>query len=247
MKEARITMGMPASVEVVGENAQAGIDAVFSYFSEVEERFSPYKSTSEVSRVNSGELTLEKVSADFREVFALAEKTKQETDGYFDIHRPQGGIDPSGIVKGWALLKASQSLSSLGYENFCIDVGGDVSVRGVNAEGKLWSVGIRNPFTHDEIVKVVYPNRAGIATSGSAARGNHIYNPHAPADHPQDIASITVVGPDILEADRFATAAFAMGKEGVQFIEALPGFEAYLIDSSGIATMTSDFTRYTHV
>jgi thiamine biosynthesis lipoprotein len=193
-----------------------------------------------------GALARADVSAELSGVLALAEKTKQETGGYFDISRPSGGIDPSGIVKGWAILNAAKLLTSLGYEHFCIDAGGDIAVAGMNTAGESWSVGIRNPFDYDEIVKVLYPKGKGVATSGSAARGNHIYNPHDPAQPIEDIASITVVGPDILEADRFATAAFAMGKGGIEFIEALPGFEAYLIDANGIATMTSGFSELTH-
>ena len=59
-----------------------------------------------------------------------------------------------------------------------------------------------------------------------------------------DIVSITVIGRDILEADRFATAAFAMGKDGVYFIEGIPGLEAYQINVSGLATQTSAFEQY---
>lgn len=47
------------------------------------------------------------------------------------------------------------------------------------------------------------------------------------------------------EADRYATAAFAMGRAGIHFIEDMPGFEGYLIDSDGIATMTSGFEDHT--
>ena len=56
--------------------------------------------------------------------------------------------------------------------------------------------------------------------------------------------SVTVLGPNVYEADRFATAAFAMGPEGIHFIEELSGFEGYLIDKSGLATMTSGFGDY---
>jgi FAD:protein FMN transferase len=59
-----------------------------------------------------------------------------------------------------------------------------------------------------------------------------------------NIASLTVIGHNIYEADRFATAAFAMGAEGVHFIEGLAGFEAYQIDTSGVATFTTGFARY---
>jgi thiamine biosynthesis lipoprotein len=118
-------------------------------------------------------------------------------------------------------------------------------MNGTNAEGKEWSVGIRNPFNIQEIVKVVYPRGEGIATSGSYIRGDHIYNPHKPEEKIKEIVSITVIGPDVLEADRFATAAFAMGRQGIEFIEQLKGFEGYAINAEGIATMTNGFGAYT--
>jgi thiamine biosynthesis lipoprotein ApbE len=61
---------------------------------------------------------------------------------------------------------------------------------------------------------------------------------------PTDVVSLTVIGPNVYEADRFATAAFAMGKKGIYFIEQLPGFEGYMIDTSAQATYTSGFERY---
>jgi thiamine biosynthesis lipoprotein len=75
-------------------------------------------------------------------------------------------------------------------------------------------------------------------------RGQHIYNPHQSHTPIRDIVSLTVIGPDIYEADRFATAAFAMGRQGIQFIEHLQGFEGYLIDAQARATFTSGFERY---
>ncbi len=65
-----------------------------------------------------------------------------------------------------------------------------------------------------------------------------------PEAHLDDVKSLTVIGPDIYEADRFATAAFAMGRGGIDFIESLEGFEGYMIDASKTATFTSGFGRY---
>lgn len=56
---------------------------------------------------------------------------------------------------------------------------------------------------------------------------------------------MTVIGPNIYEADRFATACFAMGEKGIYFIEQLSGFEGYLIDNNKIATLTSNFKKHT--
>jgi thiamine biosynthesis lipoprotein len=87
-------------------------------------------------------------------------------------------------------------------------------------------------------------NECGIATSGTYVRGQHIYNPRQPKDEIDSIVSLTIIGPDVLEADRFATAAFAMGEEGIYFIEELPGIEGYIINSSGVATQTSGFEEF---
>ncbi|MHB8661052.1 MAG: FAD:protein FMN transferase [Minisyncoccota bacterium] len=251
MKETRLIMGMPIEIEIVPTSprlrraSEDALEEAFAYLVAVDERFSTYKEGSEISRINRGEITPTAASVEMREVFALAEKTKKETNGYFDIKNPTGHLDPSGIVKGWAILNTAALIRKAGHEHFMVNAGGDIATGGKNAERKEWSVGIRNPFKTDEIIKVVYPRGKGIATSGSYIRGAHIYNPHAPEEKLNDIVSITVIGPDALEADRFATAAFAMGKKGVEFIESLPGFEAYAIDARGVATLTSGFGVYT--
>src|SRR6185437_1455897 len=110
-----------------------------------------------------------------------------------------------------------------GVRNYYIEAGGDIQVSGKNEISEKWSVGIRNPFKQEEIVKVVFLKDEGIATSGTYIRGQHIYNPHKDDEEISDIMSITVIGPNIYEADRFATAAFAMGKRGISFIENLKG------------------------
>lgn len=248
MRESRILMGMPITVEVVGQEAKIGaIAGLFSYFSEVDERFSTYKSTSEIMSINRGEITAEDASSEMKEVFALAEKTKTETGGYFDMRQPDGQLDPSGIVKGWAIFNAANTLRQQGFINFYIEAGGDIESAGLNEKGSPWSVGIKNPFKQNEIVKVLYPKGKGVATSGSYIRGAHIYNPHDHKEQLVKVVSLTVLGPDVLEADRFATAAFAMGPAGIHFIEKLEGFEAYAIDKDGTATMTSKLEHYTTV
>lgn len=245
MKELQFIMGMPIEIEIVGVDVHEALAKAFAYLVTVDERFSVYKEGSEISRINRGELLLAAASEDMKEVFALAEKTKKETNGYFDIRHPDGHLDPSGIVKGWAIRNTAARIRDAGYDNYLVNAGGDIAMSGKNAEGAEWSVGIRNPFNIQEIVKVVYPHGKGIATSGSYIRGAHIYNPHVPEEALDTIVSITLIGPDVLEADRFATAAFAMGERGIEFVANLPGFEGYAIDAKGVATMTDGFLKYT--
>ena len=244
IRATRILMGMPVTVEIVDEAPPGLIDDVFTYFEAVDARFSLFKPDSEISALNQGRLTVSDLSTDMLKVLAIAARTKHETHGYFEIRRPDGRLDPSGIVKGWAICNAAKLIEAAGVLNFFVDAGGDIQSRGMNAQGDDWTIGIRNPFNEQEIIKAVVPRGRGIATSGTYVRGPHIYDPHRPTLQITDIVSLTVIGSDVLEADRFATAAFAMGKAGLYFIEELPCLEGYVVDSKGIATQTSGFRAF---
>ncbi|QND57751.1 FAD:protein FMN transferase [Mesorhizobium huakuii] len=244
MRDTRILMGMPITVDIGGASGAALVDTVFDYFEHIDRRFSTYRSDSEISAINRGDLPIRDWSGEMMEVLALAAQTKDQTDGYFDIRKPDGSLDPSGIVKGWAIRNAAGMVQRAGVGDFFIEAGGDIQSRGRNASGLDWSVGIRNPFNAEEIIKIVYPRGHGVATSGTYVRGQHIYNPLGTGDPITQIVSLTVIGPDVLEADRFATAAFAMGREGILFLEQAPGLEGYAVDGNRRATPTSGFGAF---
>lgn len=243
MKKNKTIMGMPVIIKINDSNVTEEVfEEIFNYLISIDERFSTYKKNSEITLYNEKKIIKEDLSDDMKKVLELSEKTKKETNGFFDIVY-DGKIDPSGLVKGWAIYNASEILRKKGFKNFYVEIAGDIEIAGLNNEGKKWAIGIRNPFDKKENVKVVYLSDKGIATSGTYERGEHIYNPK---DKRRDIeiVSITVIGPNIYEADRFATAAFAMGEKGIYFIEQLVGFEGYMIDLEGIATFTSGFEKY---
>lgn len=243
MRQTRLLMGMPITVEVLDPGITIEqLDAVFDFFASVDEQFSLFKDTSEISRINRGECRPEKYSDDMRAILALCALTKQQTGGYFEIAH-DGRLDPSGVVKGWAIQQAAGRLRAAGWRDFFIDAGGDIQVSGTRY-GAPWRVGIRNPFRRQENIKILALTDCGIATSGTAVRGQHIYDPFQAGVPLREVVSLTVINSSVLDADRFATAAFAMGRRGIQFIEALPGFEGYQIDVSACATYTSGFERY---
>ena len=243
-RDTRILMGMPITVEVVGAEASGVVDAVFDHFAAIDARFSPFKPESEVSAMNAIRLAPSEFSHDLIEILDVADRTKHETHGYFDIRRPDGRFDPSGIVKGWSIRSAAQQIASAGFRNFYVDAGGDIQTGGQSPQGGAWRIGIRNPFNETQIIKAVALSGQGIATSGTYVRGQHIHDPHRPGAPVADLVSLTVIATDVLEADRFATAAFAMGKAGIHFIEATPGLEGYAVDPQGIATQTSGFGNF---
>ena len=243
IRETSLIMGMPIVVQIIDGGTPADCAAVFCYFDEIDERFSPFKETSEVTALNRGRIKVDEASLALQTILALAEETRRLSGGYFDIQRGDG-IDPSGIVKGWAIQQAAGLLEERGFRHFFIEAGGDIQVRGLNHDGQPWRVGIRHPFLPREIMALVHLSDQGIATSGSYERGDHIYNPLDLNQPLTEVVSLTVIGPSIYEADRLATAAFAMGARGIDFLEQFPGVEGLMVDRYQMGTETSGFHRY---
>lgn len=237
-----ITMAMPAKIIIADDAKEADIESVFTYWQHIDDKLSTYKKTSEISKINRGEIKPSEYSSQMKDILARCEKTKKDTNGFFNIEI-DGKLDPSGIVKGYAIWQGAEILTKRGYKNFYVEIAGDIEVRGTNQEGNKWRIGLQNPFNKSEIIKVVHLSNQGIATSGNYQQGDHIWDPihHQQA---KSISSITVIGPNVYEADRMATAAFAMGKEGINFIESQEGLEGYMINNDGIATMTRGFNEY---
>lgn len=247
MERCHIIMDMPITVSIppmLGiEAPEEAFEAVFAFFREVDETLSPFKSDSEVSRISRGEAAIEDASPRMKEVLRICDETARQTHGYFSAWY-KGKFDPSGVVKGWAVREASRLLAELGFASHCIDAGGDIEVRGTNAEDRPWEIGIRNPFDPSTIIKVLHLSDRGIATSGTYFRGDHIYNPKTGQPVKGGVASLTVVGFDVCEADRLSTPAFAMGEEGIGFLASTPGIDAYVVDCEGIALFTPGLARY---
>lgn len=224
-------------------NQAAAVEAAFAHFRAVDARFSTYKPDSEVSRLNRGELPDEELSDQLRDVLGMCEVGRQISDGYFDIrgHRRDGTLDPSGLVKGWSVDGAALILDGAGIGDYSINAAGDVRVRGHAEERSPWRIGIRNPWDATTTVAVLAVDDHAIATSGTYERGDHIINPHT-GRPPDGIASMTVVGPSLTWADTWATAAYAMGIRGVDWIaREVAGYEACAISTDRRLVMTSGF------
>jgi thiamine biosynthesis lipoprotein len=233
-------MGMPVTVDV----RDAGVDAValeaaFAELRRIDELFSTYRAGSAVSRIGRGELRPEDAGPDVRLVLDLCERYERATGGWFSAWIG-GRLDPSGLVKGWAIDRACAILERGGARNFFLDAGGDVVARGHNGAGEPWRIGIRHPVERARVTRVVLATDLAVATSGTYEKGEHVLDPHTglPAT---GVLSVTVVGADIVEADVHATAALAMGRRGLDLIEELTRYEAYVIFPDLRASWTSGF------
>jgi thiamine biosynthesis lipoprotein len=223
-------MGMPVTLDVRDEHVgPEALDGALGWLRFVDATFSTYRSGSEISRLNRGELALGDAHPLVAEVLARCEALRRDTGGYFDVRAPLGGLaDPSGLVKGWAVARAAELLRGAGARNFCIDAGGDLALGGGPAPGMPWRVGIRHPRRRDRLAAVLAVTDAAVATSGAYERGPHIVVP-ATGRPPTGVLSVTIVGPEAGTADAYATAAFAMGVDGPAWTAGLPGHVAMTI------------------
>jgi len=231
-------MGMPITVEVAAgtEAAQLRqIKRVFEHFRRVDNVFSTFRPDSAISRVNRSELVMADAPDEVQAVLAACERMSSDTDGYFNAYH-DGVLDPSGYVKGWAIAGATTMLDEAGVARYLVEAGGDIQAKSPAAMNQPWRVGIRNPFHPDQVVKILQFHDGAVATSGSYVRGQHIYNPHT-GEPASQLASMTVVGPDIIQADVYATAAYAMGRKGAEWV-ARKGLDAYQIDKEGQASFS---------
>ena len=230
LRQTRDVMGMPVTIDVRHGVAQPGIvEAAFAEFHLLDRIFSTYRPDSAISRINRGEINVQEAGAEVSRALELASLYEQATDGYFSAWL-SGRLDPSGLVKGWAIDRACTILESAGAHSYFVDAGGDVRARGGNGHGRPWRIGIRHPVQRNLVAAVISGMDVAVATSGTYEKGLHVLDPHTgvPA---AELVSVTVVGADILHADVYATAVLAMGSGGLEFIERAPGYEAFLIDS----------------
>lgn len=241
-------MGMAVSFDVRAPvPGPAAMSEVLGWLHHVDATFSTYRPDSDICRIGRGELDLSRADAGVREVLRRCVELTAVTDGAFDVfglpERNGTCLDPSGFVKGWAIERAATMLEAAGARNLCLNAGGDIALRGSPMLDLPWRVGIQHPEQADALATVLrVRGPLAVATSATYQRGAHIFDPatHQPTT---DLASVTVIGPDLGPADAFATAVFVMGLDGLAWIEERNGYDAYLITHEGTTGWSSGFDR----
>jgi FAD:protein FMN transferase len=210
-------MGMPISVharavEPTRPDLEAGVARVFAHLRKVDAVLSTWRADSDLLRLQHGEQ--DEVHAWVADVTELCLEAEERTDGLFRAWRRRDGgrltFDPTGLVKGWAVAGAAAHLDVVPEVSYSIGAGGDIVVgagRGPSAAAPSWKIGIEDPRRPGAVARVVTVRRGAVATSGSAARGAHVVDPRTGWGITRS-GSATVVGPELLWADVWATAAW---------------------------------------
>jgi FAD:protein FMN transferase len=211
--------------------ARAAVEAACRVLHRADAVFSTWDPASPVSRLRRGEATLGAMPAEVAEVLTLCQAARQASQGWFDPWALPGGVDPTGLVKGWAVERAAGVLRRAGVDAALVNGGGDLTVFGSPAPGRRWRVGIRHPWRSGALAAVVQP-RAAMATSADYERGAHLLDPVT--GRPEaGVASATVTGPSLALADALATAVAVGADQALRAVDALDGYEGYLIRADG--------------
>jgi thiamine biosynthesis lipoprotein len=209
----------------------APVDDVLAWLHQVDATFSTYRADSEISQIRRGDLDPADASPQVTEILRRCAELERETDGYFSAYA-DGRLDPSGLVKGWAIEEASDRLRSAGAVNHNLNGGGDVQCAGAAAPGRPWRIGVVDPSDPARLLAVVAGEDLAVATSGTAERGAHVLDPHTRAPVTA-LASVTVAGRHLATADAYATAAFAMGEAAPGWLAGLSEYRSFVVRTDG--------------
>lgn len=168
------------------------------------------------------------------------------------ITLPSGiGLDFGGVAKGWAAHQAMKRLKVEGP--VLINAAGDIAISGPCADGSEWQVGIADPFHKGQDIEILFLKECGVATSGKDRRRwtregilqHHIIDPFTNQPAETDLLTVTVIAPNVMQAEAAAKAAFILGsRAGSEWIEARAEFAALLILDNGELLYSQKMEEY---
>jgi thiamine biosynthesis lipoprotein len=150
-------------------------------------------------------------------------------------------IDLNAIAKGYGVDVVFQLLRDLGYIDILVEIGGEVRCAGLNKDSESWRIGIDKPILDvipgAELQTVISLDNKALATSGdyrdyfeyNGELYSHVINPVTGHPTRSNVASVSVIAPDCMTADAFATALMVMGKDGIELINTIDGVKAMII------------------
>jgi thiamine biosynthesis lipoprotein apbE len=156
-------------------------------------------------------------------------------------------IDCGAVAKGYGVDCVARLLSSKGCTNYMVEIGGEVVVKGKNAKGKKWTIGINKPVddsteTVSEVQNILHVSDCGIATSGNyrnfyyvdGRKVSHTIDPKTGQPVQHSLLSATVLTPSCAKSDALATSFMVMGLDRAKaFLAKHKDVQAYFIFADG--------------
>jgi len=162
-------------------------------------------------------------------------------------------LDLSAVAKGFGVDAVGGYLKSRGFENYLVEIGGEVVCSG-QVHGRNWRLGIDRPTDNalpgNDLSSIISISGQGVATSGDyrtfymdqGRRYSHTIDPKTGEPVTHNLASVTIIAPDCARADAIATACMVLGEKSPEWIESIPNTEGYFIFREGKDTYREDMT-----
>lgn len=199
-KENVFAMDTVMSLQAYGKNAKEANQQVVELVERLDKSFDTMNEESEVYKLNKGEISLNEVSKNTKELIELSEKCSNFTEGAFDIYsyplsvlwgfetdilhiptdeeiaeaikkvQQKEAFSFGGIAKGYVGDLAFDIYKKAGVKSAILNLGGNVVLVGKKPDGTNWNVGIKNPLKQDDVFCVVKGSDVNVVTSGSYER-----------------------------------------------------------------------------
>lgn len=147
-------------------------------------------------------------------------------------------VDLSTIAKGWGVDVVADFIESQGIENYMVEVGGEMRLKGRNAQGIPWRIAIEKPSVQERSVQeIIEPGDMAIATSGDyrnyferdGMRYSHIINPQTGYPIDNKVVSVTVLDKSSMTADGLSTGLMVLGEEKAMAVAELNQIPVFMI------------------
>jgi thiamine biosynthesis lipoprotein len=209
-------------------------DEFFERIRRLEGLLTRFRPDSDISRLAAGELDCDSVDPAVRGVLNRCEELRRLTRGDFE-HEPRRRtgraadpvLDVNALAKGWIIEEAAIVLRLSGGE-FFVNAGGDVLASRRRHADRPWRIGVQHPDDRTAVLGVFELEQGAVATSGAYERGRHIRSAMA-----SPLRSVSVVGPDLGEADALSTAVYASGESPPDWwADVDPGYGLLTLDEN---------------
>ena len=175
--------------------------------------------------------------------------------GFLVKKRAQITVDLSSIAKGYGVDAVAGLLRSLGYNDYLVEIGGEIYAAGYRRDNTRWRIGINRPrpdAAFNAVYKVVALHNRGFATSGDyrnffevdGVRYSHVIDPRTGFPVSNGVVSVSITSSDCTTADGLATAVLVMGVEkGLELINRLKGVEGFIVVERPNGQLTDHFSK----
>ncbi|MBQ5812942.1 MAG: FAD:protein FMN transferase [Clostridia bacterium] len=150
-------------------------------------------------------------------------------------------LDLGAVAKGYTADVLTAMVKEAGVKSALLDLGGNISLIGEKPGGGSWGVGVRDPFSEENIGVLRLVDCMAV-TSGSYERNfeqngkvyHHIIDPDSGMPADSGLASVTIIGEEGTLCDGLSTALFVMGLEdGLDLWRRMDDFEAVFVTDEG--------------